>query len=58
MIEAIEVHETRIKEPIPVQLRRPIYTGVCLGIGLILAPGILILVLILFGFILISLRSL
>ena len=41
MIEAIEVHETQITKPIPVRLKKPLITGVYLGIGFLLAPTIL-----------------
>lgn len=42
MIEAIEVHETRVTETVKIKLERPICTGVALGIGFILAPLVLI----------------
>ena len=44
MIEAVEVHETRITKTIPVELKHPVSTGVWLGIGFLLAPVMLFMI--------------
>lgn len=58
MIEAIETHETQVIKPIKIKLLHPIHDGVLFGIGLIMAPILLMMLFLfiaaLFGITLIS----
>ena len=45
MIEAVEVHETRIMKPVDVKLMHPFVVGIWMGMGFIVAPFVLV-----FGF--------
>lgn len=47
MIEAVEIHETRITKPVVVKLETPVFTGIWFGIGLMLAPAVLTIIIIL-----------
>jgi len=38
MIEAIEIHETKITKTVSVKLENPLIVGIWLGIGFIAAP--------------------
>ena len=51
MIEAIETHETQITKTVPIKMKVPFETGVWFGIGLLLAPIILALIIAIIGFI-------
>jgi len=49
MIEAVEVHEMQITKPVPVKLTHPFEVGIWLGMGFIVAPVVLILILMIVG---------
>ena len=50
MIEAIETHETQITKTVPVKLTKPLRTGIWFGIGLIIAPTVLFIIISIISF--------